>query len=444
MDGTRNDRTEIAEALQQARRLLEARLAQREAGRALRQLLERERQGEALEAVAPAELLDRLIVGLAELGPDGVAYVGTMRALLALDGREPRLLARMSAAEAPAARAIAGAKASDEPGRASPVACAPLSSASAGSMQRSPVDARSGIAPPAIAMPPAAASVVATEPPTAQPAATAPAAVASPSRAFPPAKTAAAPHQATVASTSPPRGELDRIRLVDALAAATGAAERSRERYGGAVSWARPEASWQPPPEIEPLGGAGAGGRSLAAPAPAAREATSAGAATRPPPDTAASPVPSASHVIAVAAPAPATTGGLAALSEETRGAENGAKAPRPARLPRALDDADIEVDVEEAEVEIVSGRGTRPAVVPERSASPPMPLTLRLERREQQQIEFDGDSYAAYYDDLGEASVEIIRPPDLEPGSGAVVSPAEARAQATRRLPDALARKPG
>jgi hypothetical protein len=74
-----------------------------------------------------------------------------------------------------------------------------------------------------------------------------------------------------------------------------------------------------------------------------------------------------------------------------------------------------------EAEVEIVAaGRTTRAPPPGSRPLSPPaVPLSLRLKQQERE-IEFDGDSYATYWDDVGEASVEIVRldDPSASPAS--------------------------
>lgn len=431
MDGTRNDRTEIAEALQRARRLLEARLEPREAGRALRQLLERERQREAVEAITPADLLDRLIAGLGDLGPEGLVYVGTMRALLALDGHEPRrllcMLAGGEAAAATVAPHVEAAAASDAADPAVPDAGQPT------------------VAAPAIALPPAASSAVAAKPaPCASPAATVARAATSP----PIVEVAASPVALAIASAPPVRSELGRIRLIDALAAATGATERSRERYGGAVSWARLEASWRPPPEIEPIAEAGTGARVRPA-GPAASQPLAAAVAPAHGPDAdapAAIPVSPALRAVPVAAPAAAAATSLAIDLEGKREIARSAEARRLAGRPRTVDEAEIEIEVEEAEVEIVAGLSPPPITAPprpERPASPPMPLTLRLKRQEQEQIEFDGDSYAAYYDDLGEASVEIVRPPDFAPKPAVAASTAPP-ARDARRLLRVLARKSG
>lgn len=83
--------------------------------------------------------------------------------------------------------------------------------------------------------------------------------------------------------------------------------------------------------------------------------------------------------------------------------------------LQKDLDAADSDLDVEEADVEIVPLRPELDEPLPkaathEHAAGRPVALSIRLKERAHA-AEFDSDDYAAYHDDVGEADVEIIRP---------------------------------
>jgi len=390
----REANTEVADALARARSLLEAQLAPLEAGRALLQLVDREMQSEPLETIAHPLLLDRLTAALGPAAAEGVAYVAVMRGLMALEGRAdprrmiallpghtaggpsgeaPRLRIKVRAASSVVHEAAAPRSSSDDagadPGHAIDGAGAQAGNGEAAGAESERVD----IASDAISRH-----------------------VASSEQAVSPAS----------------RADLARIRLVDTVARANDAVRQMRDRYEGAVSWARPEPAWVPPPEIDapvPIAVA-----RPVAPVPASRPAGLAG-----------------------------QTGVAYAGARETGGARSQAQLPvivpaattapvaegPPARLRRLEDEvaalvgarperadpatSPMPADVEEAEVEIVVMRGS-PVPVDEaaRAAMPVPTLSLRLKQAERQ-IELDGDSYAPCHDDADEATVEIIRRPE-------------------------------
>lgn len=75
------------------------------------------------------------------------------------------------------------------------------------------------------------------------------------------------------------------------------------------------------------------------------------------------------------------------------------------------------EFEVAEADVEIVRMTGAADPVEPSPPPVSTVPVALSVRLKQQaHEIAFDGDSYAAYYDDVDEADVEIIRPQDRVP----------------------------
>lgn len=366
------------------------------------------------------------------------------------------LRAGARAAPAPGATAVPGGGSSAAPaGGISPQRALPAGGDAgtfpAGETTTSPEAAHlsRGVPP---AAPPVSASPVSASPAAAPPTPAAPSRAAS-ALAEPPVATSPGIGESLPAS----RADLGRIRLLEAIERAEPEELRPRERYDGAVSWARPEATWQPP-RIEP-------------PPAFARLETAA-----PPIDRGAVPSPSpdrrpvarpamAQPPVDVRAPAPSTPPVAVARS---RGDDRIVAALRPevplhapdrqgqprAEMAAPARVAEIETEIAslvgdraalhagrrgagaslgdgeapggnatepmahwEADVEIVAVRGS-PVPVDARveARRPAMPLTLRLKQQERE-IEFDGDSYAAYHDDVGEASVEIIQQ-DPEPGS--------------------------
>ncbi len=353
--------------LVRARQMLEMQLASHEAWQALRQLIERERKGDAVAAVDAARLRGGLEQRLDQDAPLWRIWAEIDAAIAQIDD-----VARGRDAWAPQGTVPVTA-----PGEARPLA-APLFEA--------PVAPATGPTPREVIRPrikiKAASSVVVPVPPLTSPPET--------QDADPGAGTTGSPGADLSEATPspPPAASLDRIRIID------------RERFQRpSVPVEQRGRSDQAPPVVD------AGGK------PSPRSAKTTIAAASPPSGA----TPSAAD----------PTDRLAALEadlDEIMGL--------PKTLDRQFatrrDDADDEpagLQVEEADVSIVAIRREllEPEAGPTLRSDPPstplVALSIRL-KQEQHAAELDSDDYAAYLTDVGEADVEIVRfdPPAGEP----------------------------
>ena len=371
MDGATDAMRSELETLEGVRRALTLQLEPHEAWRALRQLDERERLGHALSTIDGGQLRSRLSSQLDQIGP-------AWRALPAIE-EAIRLLSGLPPASAPLDMAA--------PSNIAEAVRRPLPIAEAA---------------PTVA-------VISSQPPM---------------------------------IPSEPRSDLSRIRLIDKIALATGSRSAEVDRFGGVVPWAM---LGSPPPAADALTRAATGpaasgstsgiDREVSAPLKstiaelkiadfdvAARSVSIPGKPLIPE-------IPKPAPIAITPTPQPASVDRLSALEVDvarivadaqrkvssTSAAASDRSFPSRRTVASQLADDDRDLDVEEAEVEIV--RAPRrdidlsETVAPARlAASPPVALSIRLKQPEHNAT-LDHEAYAAYRDDVGEAVVEIVQP---------------------------------